>query len=695
MKRYQYLNRWIGPVILVIFCFTATFSADAYKSDNEDYVHEQSFTVEHNMTGLRSSLTEFFHVGNWEIHEADLTLVFSSTPLVQQDVSDFTISLNGRRFYSQRIPYTDGEIHQIQIKLPIEEIKEGANSIRLEAYIRTNDSDYCVDDISTASWMNVLTDSSVALSYTPKAKCENIADCFAQFTSVDALENQQSTVFIPTSPAADELTVAALALTGLSQNAVLNYQNIKLTELSDETMLAENKYSIYIAKYSSLVPSILDLLNSEQKQAAAESAVIALLSLQENNHILVVTGEDFNAFNNAGRLLGNQPFMQQTKATWRKIAADENTLMPHNDIAEVLKLSDTGSYLNGPFRQTAVFFIDGYANRFLAANSKVDLFFRYSENLDFNRSLVTAYIDDIPIGSKKLTKEGANGDSASFLLPSNLDVSGNFVLKVAFDLEIPDMVCTVRQEEMPWAYISENSTIEIHMEKAADLLFDYYPGPFVEDGKINNTVVIMPFEPSEADLDVLRSLMLGIGKYLKDNTGSLRIVLSTDMGDLSNANIISVGRFEDNPIAKELNDQLFFQFSHGGTTILSNEKIKIEPNYGSTLGTAQLLNSPYSSGKNALLILSGVRDQGMLNAVYYMGTEEEAWKIFGDGFIADDEKVYCFRFKKAEPGENNLQEILGRQKDLIKLGLVGGGVIFLLIVAIIFILIKNRKGKKR
>ena len=693
MKRYQYRNQLIRSVILVIFCLIATFSAEAYESDDDTYVHEQSFTVEHNMTGLRSSLTEFFHVGDWDVHEADLTLVFSSTPLVQQDVSDFTISLNGRRFYSQRIPYTDGEIHQIQIKLPAEEIKEGANSIRLEAYIRTNDSDYCVDDISTASWMNVLTDSSVALSYSPKAKCENIADCFTQFTSVDALENQQSTVFIPTSPAADELTVAALALTGLSQNSVLDYQNIELTELSDEAMLAEKKYSIYIAKYSSLVPSILGQLTSEQKQAAAEGAVIVLLSLQENNHILVVTGEDTNAFNNAGRLLANQPFMQQTKATWRKITADENTLMSHNEIADVLKLSDTGSYLNGPFRQTAGFFIDGYANRFLAANSKVDLFFRYSENLDFNRSLVTVYIDDIPVGSKKLSKEGANGDSASFLLPSNLNVSGNFVLKVAFDLEIPDMVCTVRQEEMPWAYVSESSTIEIHMENAPDLLFDYYPGPFVEDGRINNTVVIMPYEPSEADLDVLRSLTLGFGKYLKDNTGSLRIALSTDMGDLSNSNIISVGRFEDNPIAKELNDQIFFQFSPGGTTIMSNEKIKIEPNYGSTLGTIQLLNSPYSSGKRSLLILSGVRDQGMLNVVNYLGTEEEVWKIFGDGCIADDENISCYRFKKDEPKENNLQQTLGRQKDLIKLGLVGGGVIFLLIVSIILTLIKN--GKRR
>ncbi len=694
MKTYLQNNRLFILLLLSLFWLTFLFPAETAAAQNGTYVHEQSFTLEYNMTGLKSSLTEFFHVGDWEIHEAELTLIFSSTPLVQQNVSDFTISLNDRRFYSQRIAYTDGEIHQVQIKLPASEIKEGANSLRLEAYIRTNDSDDCSDDISTASWMNVLKDSTVSVSYTPKAKCDSIADCFAQFTSIDALENHQSAVFIPANPDPDELTVAAKALSGLAQNAILDYGNIELTKLSREEQLSEKKYAIYIAKYSALVPSIFDRLTSEQKQAAAEGSVIVLLNNNDNNKILVVTGEDPTAFVNTGSLLANEPFMQQTKSAWRRVTADENTLMTHAEFAEIAKLTETGYYLNGPFRQIAGFFISGYANRFLAANSKVDLFFRYSENLDFNRSLVTIYIDDIPVGSKKLTKEGANGDSLSIVLPSNLNISGNFQIKVAFDLEIPDMVCTVRQEEMPWAFITEDSTIEIHMEKAADLLFDYYPGPFIEEGRINNTTVILPDQPSDADIEVLRNLMLGLGNYLNDNTGAFRVATSNNMGDLSGQNIISIGILERSPIARELNDQLFFQFSSDGTTILSNEKIKIEPNYGARLGTAQLLNSPYSAEKNALMLISGVKDQGMLNAAYYLGTEEEVWKIYGDGFIADDEEIDCYRFKAEETKSTNLQELLGQQREIFRLGLIGGGVILLLVLSLTLAVIKNRRRKE-
>ncbi|MCZ7176246.1 cellulose biosynthesis cyclic di-GMP-binding regulatory protein BcsB, partial [Salmonella enterica] len=85
------------------------------------------------------------------------------------------------------------------------------------------------------------------------------------------------------------------------------------------------------------------------------------------------------------------------------------------------------------------------ANRSLAANSQVNLAFRYAKNLDFDRSLMTVSIGGIPIGSKKLTKEYADGDTSTFTLPPDLDVSGNFAVTVSFDLEIKDLQCTPRQ----------------------------------------------------------------------------------------------------------------------------------------------------------------------------------------------------------------------------------------------------------
>ena len=67
---------------------------------------------------------------------------------------------------------------------------------------------------------------------------------------------------------------------------------------------------------------------------------------------------------------------------------------------------------------------------------------RYAENLDFDRSLVSAYITGTHIGRKKLQKDQAQGDEAVFALPADLEISGNFTLEISFDLEIKDLWCT-------------------------------------------------------------------------------------------------------------------------------------------------------------------------------------------------------------------------------------------------------------
>ena len=46
----------------------------------------------------------------------------------------------------------------------------------------------------------------------------------------------------------------------------------------------------------------------------------------------------------------------------------------------------------------------------------VDIKMRYSDNLDFDRSLVTLYWGDTPVASKKLSHEFADNDTFSFLI---------------------------------------------------------------------------------------------------------------------------------------------------------------------------------------------------------------------------------------------------------------------------------------
>lgn len=673
-------------IILSIFPVTGVYA------EEKGNLHEENFSADYQLKGLFASCEEYFQAGDWDIDEVSLTLFYTATTLVREEVSDFTVSLNGEPVYSQKLPLTAGETQKLTITLPKRLIKEGVNSIRIESYIRTNEDDPCADDISGASWMVIRKDSYVAVSYEPAKVCKNVADVYEQLTSIEGLENDESAVFLPVHPTENELTAAAYLLSGISSNAVLDYENLRLVQTESMKDISDFNYGVYIGEYDKLPAEISALLNEEQKEAAKDGASISFVQPKAGQNLLIVTGKESAALENACRLFGNQESMAQTKAVWRRVLPAENVNMPKEQEITTF-LSQAGSYVSGPFEQTASFTVPMSANRSIAAGSEVMLHLRYAQNLDFDRSLVTVYIEDEPIGSKKLEKENANADTVKLSIPDNLDITGSFQLRVVFDLEMKDLVCDIRRQDMPWAFVTEKSTITMNTNEVPWLLFDFYPGPFVYEGKFNDVVFILPVEESEEDIEAMRKMLLTFGRYLTNNSGNIKIRRADNMGDLTASNVISIGRLDENPIVQQVNNQLYFRFSPEGTTIRSNERMKIEPNYGAVLGTAQLIYSPYSADKYALLIVSGVTDEGMLHAADYLGEVSKTWETYGDGYVTDGEIINCYRFGADNAKSDTLLGNLTEQSSTVLLLVIGICVLILMVISLILIWNKHRREK--
>lgn len=660
------------------------------------YLHEESFESDQSLTGLFSQAIRYFQAGEWDIRDATLTLRYAVSPLADNAVSSLTFTLNNTLFYSFRpTPGADGAIQTLSIPIPVDQIKAGQNTLTLEAYIRTQDQLPCVDDVSLANWLQIFGDSTVSIRYYSTMPCDTLADCYAQLSSIDALENRQSTILMRENATESELTTAALALAGLSSQAKMAYENIGLESLSDAQTPFLGKYRLYIIRYDALSPALKARLTDGQRQAAAQDALMALLKDDEGSHVLLVTGNNDNALRNAGALLGNAAYMAQARMLWRRVTAEENVLMPKAELAQYRQLTESGSYVDGLFRQSISYYLDLPANRVLAASSQVSLSMRYSENLDFNRSLVTVYVNDQPIGSKKLEKEKAQGDTVRFDIPADLRVHGNFSVRVSFDLELPDAWCTLNQAQQPWAYVTGESMLKIIPADLEGLLFEGYPGPFLKDGRFNNVVVALPNAPAAADFEALRQIMLTFGQFLKDNTGSLRVAYMSDIGNLKNSNVIAIGRFEKNPIVRQINSTMFFQFNPQGTTLRSNEKMTIDPSYGTTLGTVQLLNSPYSEQQRALMVVTGVSDDAMLRGVEYIGLTENLWQLYGDGYIADGADIFPFRFKPDNAKHESLMDQLAARSDIHLLALASGLMLLLVVVSAILLARKYREKGRR
>lgn len=683
MSKYKFVFLYN---FIFLFIFVNIFTI-AYAEQTQPYVHEEAFQSDHNLKGLFSSCNENFYAGKWEIQSAKLTLYFTATELVREDISDYTVYINEQPIYSARIPKTYGQTQKAEIVIPADAIIEGINSVSITSYVRTNDEDACKDDISEASWMTVLKESSVGISYYPITQCNHIADFYKQFTSIEATENYESCIVIPNEPTETELTASALALSGIASNAVLDYENIALSTPEE---LFSKKYCIYICEYENILPEIDALLNDEQKEVARQNTLISFFKAN-GNHVLLITGAK-DSIENAGRLIGNKLFMSQTKTLNKYIYPDEDVTFQAKELQQHNLLTETGSYFKGPFKQSKDFYIVSQLNEKVSAGSELTINFRYSENLDFTRSLVTVYVGDVPLGSKKLNKDSASADSLTVAIPNNLDLIGSFNITISFDLEIQDMVCSLRQQDMPWAYIANTSEVKLNTEEVSELLFEYYPNPFIKNGVMNQVAVVLPQQPNSFDLFAFKNIMLTLGRYQKENTGVIHVYKGRNKENLKNYNIISIGNLKNNQMAQEINDKLYFKFDDEKTTIVSNEKLSINKTYGSTLGTTQLLYSPYSNKKEyALMLVTGIHDTGVQLAAKYVGTEEGTWSIYGDGYVADSEAVFCYRFKEENAKNTPLSKKVFNQKDIVPFIVFGGSSLLLVIIAFVLLRLKYRK----
>ena len=124
------------------------------------------------------------------------------------------------------------------------------------------------------------------------------------------------------------------------------------------------------------------------------------------------------------------------------------------------------------------------------------------------------------------------------------------------------MVCTMRRQDMPWAYITNESTIRLKTEEISLSVIWLLSGPVyceweVESGNGGDT----GGGSQKQDLEVFSHLLLTLGRYQKDNKGSIA-VCPADQD-------ISPGKSEcdkhrdtgKNYIAKQQNNQMYFKFS--------------------------------------------------------------------------------------------------------------------------------------
>ncbi|WP_052759572.1 cellulose biosynthesis cyclic di-GMP-binding regulatory protein BcsB [Paenibacillus sp. DMB20] len=657
--------------------------------------YEAPLTSNHvSLSGVTAARSLYIQVEDyWNVSDLTLHLDYQATQLAKGEISSATLAMNGTKFYSFR-PVTDKQKKQtLTVSVPKDLLVPGSNTLSIEGYIITNLPDrMCVPVEKRDNWLELYESSYSTITYTKKDGAGSIRTFNQQFVGLDTLKEKKSAIGVPDNGTSSELEAAVYALSGFAKSNRSEDHTIPMLPFQDPK-LDRHEMVVIVALYENLPDGWKQALGQVNVR---NKALIRIVS-KDNQSALVVTSEDPALLEKAGRLIGNQALVNQLDGTEKWVDANTNVKTPDITVSRDVTLTETGDKLTGMMHQEKSYFVTLPANRFIAEASKIRLDFRYSDNLDFDRSLVTILINDTPIGSKKLTKELSNQDQLTLTIPKNLEISGNFTVTAAFDLELKSAGCIELQDQMPWAYITKDSLLQLNTKDRTDLLFNNYPNPFLRDASFNKVAVLMPDKMDSYNYLAIGNLFHLLGKYAEANTGEVTFFRDREMpaeSELKQYNLISIGSYKEHSWLQKHNGKLFFKYGSDGAGLVSNEKMSIEEDYGKRIGTLQLMESPYAPGYGWLAV-TGASSKYNYLASNLLATDKAKWKAHGDGVVTDaDGNVEAFRFKKQAGQEGNrLIDRITERGDVMRYAVVLGLVFIMVIVSLVFLVRKYRKKR--
>lgn len=679
-------------LIFVISC-GQVYAEPAPSANGSRYTYEAPITSSNiSLSGVTAARNMYIQLEEyWNVSTLTLNLDYQATQLTRREESSVTLKMNGTKFYSFRPVVDDQKRQTLTVSVPKDLLVRGGNTLSIEGYILTNKLEgVCLTAEKRDNWLELYKTSYATVNYSKQDIGASIRNFNQQFVGLDSLKEKLSALGVPAGSEPAELEAAVYALSGFAKGNHSGEETIPMLPMDDST---------FNGRENVVIVSLYNHLPDKWKQALGQvsvkdKALIRVVNTGEQT-ALIVTSDDPLMLKKAGRLIGNQTMMEQLDGAEKWVDAGTNVDTPEINVSRNVTLTERGDKLTGLMHQEQSYFVSLPANRFIADSSKLSLDFRYSDNLDFDRSLVTVLINDTPIGSKKLTREASNQDQLTLTIPKNLEVSGNFTVTVAFDLELISAGCIDLQDQMPWAFITKDSLLQLNTKDGLDLLFNNYPNPFLRDASFNKVAVLLPAKMDSYSYLALGNLFHLLGKYAEANTGEVTFYTGGELpadSELQQHNLISIGSYQANAWLQKNNDKLFFQYGPDGGGIQSNEKMSIEEDYGKRIGTLQLMESPYAPGYGWLAV-TGASSKYDYLASGLLATDSGKWKIYGDGVVTDaDGNIKPFRFKKqAELEENSLATQIAERGDVMAFIVVLGLTFILVAVSLVLLLRKYRK----
>ncbi|GKZ05495.1 cellulose synthase [Paraclostridium bifermentans] len=686
-------------IITIALSLILTFSnISLIFADNED-VKAYKFQDDMTINGVIGSTERFFNVSqNWDVKDLKLNLVYTKSELLDVNYSTITVFINGEPVSSKRLDGDRKYQDKWQVNIPKELVKSGYNSISIKAYKTISDK-ICRDDSNTANWLVIHKQSDIELNYSLKSNSNEIKDYNSIFTNIGNEEYVDTTFVLPDKYNSNELS--SIMNLSLNMGQKLKADNFKLDVKLKSNLKEYNNNIIYVGGTNDTSTDFLNLLSNDEKNQAKNKAVIkqVISPFNKDKRMILIISDNSKALKNATKLICNNELLNELNSNSFIIDETKDVSDIKKDTKNKLTLNDLGYndfLLKGPFSQETNFDVSIPKNKISTAGSILNLKFRYAKNLDFGRSLVTVYVNDKPISSKKLSLEKADNDNLEVNLPTDVLGKNYYKIKVVFNLELKDLMCVTRDTDNPWAYILDSSFIKFDFKDNNSLNFKSYPYPFIDNQQANDINVVVSKNLNSSDLSNIANIIGNMGRDAVYNTGNLNVLTDSEfLNTNKKGNLIVIGTPDDNSILKDINKDLYIKFDKNFSGFENNDKIKfLDDKYSKQLSTIQLINSPYSKS-NSAIIVSSLDKNSLSSSVRYLSDNNLTRDLKGDAAVVNrDGGIQDINFKEnntkdEEPEDNSTKFKL--EKSSLTFILIAGFLFLTVIISAILLILKYRK----
>lgn len=662
----------------------------------EDY----HFPGERSLQGIFSSIGMYVTMPEYcNVENATLLVSYTCSDLILTDISSLTFYMNNVPFYSCALEQVGMDKVVLYITVPLELMKDAYNLLEIRAYVRLSDDEGCIDDYAGANWVSIDEATCLRIGYSLIEDATRL-DLYP-YPYVSLLDPAGESLTVAMSDAAEnsEMTAALMAMADLGK-AVYQENLITLSRWKD----VRSDNVIYFGLEKNTPNELLTKLDALPTQS---TAAIQAIPHGEGQMLLCIAKEP-DALIEAARLLWDDVRMEQLHTDSHSISVGEADMIMQDMVLSDLVVDGryhlrdivgSGISFTGPFRQESTVYLPVPKDYALHSDVKFELNMRYSDNLDFTRSLVTLYFGDIPLGSKKLTPEGVDGDTFVVSVPVDALGTHGTALTIAFDLEIKELICTPRQMVMPWAYVAGDSTLYLPPSSTKALNLALLPAPFQQNGRLRDVLVVMADDPGAQELVSVGRVVSMVGANA-DAYGDITAKRASEFDVERDANhhLIIVGQPMQNTMLQRMNESLLFRYLPDYSGFAKNNMLPTTDAYAKEIGTIQLLASPFAQDR-AALVVTGPTQEAMQRLDTLVSRETMRWNLSYDTAVIDASGAIStyqsVRPQTEEAKKPSIMEIIAAQKDPLIFTLTATSMIAIMLVIIVMIALRAYRRNRK